>query len=225
MSAAASVSLVVCDMAGTTVEDAGQVARAFSEALSAFGVEVGEERLRSVRGASKREAIRALLSGEPGRESEAQAAYQLFCKLLRERYAGEEPRPVAGAPEVFEWLRARAVRVALNTGFDREITELLLASLGWTSDVVDAVVCGEEVPQGRPAPYMIFRAMEKTGILCVHHVANVGDTALDLQAGHNAGVRWNVGVLSGAHERSTLETAPHTHVLPSIASLPELWEL
>jgi hypothetical protein len=31
-------------------------------------------------------------------------------------------------------------------------------------------------------------------------------------------------VLSGAHERNTLETAPHTHVLPSIASLPELWE-
>jgi len=54
-------------------------------------------------------------------------------------------------------------------------------------------------------------------------VACVGDTTLDLLAGHNAGVRWNIGVLSGAHGRPALEGAPHTHLLPSVADLLGLW--
>jgi GNAT superfamily N-acetyltransferase len=114
--------------------------------------------------------------------------------------------------------------VALNTGFDRETTDLLLAALGWAGGTVDAVVCGDDVPQGRPAPYLIFRAMEAVGATDVQRVAVVGDTVLDLQAGYNAGVGWNIGVLTGAHDRKTLEAAPHTHILASVAEVPGLWQ-
>ena len=85
---------------------------------------------------------------------------------------------------------------------------------------MDAVVCGDDVAEGRPAPYMIFRAMELTRTASVHHVANVGDTTLDLLAGHHAGVRWNIGVLSGAHDAARLAGAPHTHLAASVAVLP-----
>lgn len=122
-------------------------------------------------------------------------------------------------------LRERGVRIAANTGFDRETTAMLLDALGWGGDFFDAVVCGDDVVLGRPAPDLIFRAMESAGACDVHRVANVGDTALDLLAGHDAGVRWNVGVLSGAHDRSQLEEAPHTHLLPSVAELPSLWDV
>jgi len=47
---------------------------------------------------------------------------------------------------------------------------------------------------------------------------------LDLQAGHNAGLRWNIGVLSGAHSRVQLQAQPHTHLLASVAELPAIWE-
>ena len=57
-----------------------------------------------------------------------------------------------------------------------------------------------------------------------HQVTNVGDTVLDLQAGQNAGVRFNLGVLSGAHTREQLEREPHTYLLSSVAELPALWE-
>jgi phosphonatase-like hydrolase len=113
--------------------------------------------------------------------------------------------------------------VALNTGFDRDITELLLQSLNWKESMVDAVVCGDQVREGRPAPYLIFHAMKATATTSVRQVANVGDTVLDLRAGHNAGVHWNIGVLSGAHDRQLLESAPHTHLLPSIKELLNLW--
>jgi len=80
------------------------------------------------------------------------------------------------------------------------------------------------VAQGRPAPYLIFRAMEKSGVTILHQVTNVGDTVLDLQAGQNAGVLYNIGVLSGVHAREQLEREPHTHLLSSVATLPALWE-
>jgi len=128
-----------------------------------------------------------------------------------------------GAVETFAWLRERGAKVALNTGFDREITELLVAALGWNRGVVDAVVCGDEVRRGRPAPQLIFRCMEATDTICVGKVAVVGDTILDLQAGHNVGARWNIGVLSGAHRREQMEREPHTHLLASVADLPSIF--
>ena len=70
---------------------------------------------------------------------------------------------------------------------------------------------------------MIFRAMEWTGVISVHRVMVVGDTVRDLEAGYHAGVRYNVGVLSGAHDAAQLAPANPTHLVPSVAGLPGLW--
>jgi len=218
------VELVIFDMAGTTVEDNGEVPDAFAGALSEHGIRVSPEQLDAVRGSSKQQAVLGLVPEGPGRESRAAAVYGSFRERLADRYRTDGVRAVAGAAETFRWLRERGVRVALNTGFDRETTALLLDALGLDRRVFDAVVCGDDVPRGRPAPYLIFRAMEAAGVSSVHVVANVGDTVLDLRAGRNAGVRWNVGVLSGAHGRAALEAEPHTHLLASVAELPGLWD-
>ncbi|HJQ34870.1 MAG TPA: phosphonatase-like hydrolase [Pyrinomonadaceae bacterium] len=218
------VELVIFDLAGTTVEDGGEVPDAFASALAAHGVEVTREQLKGVRGSSKRQAVLRFIPDGPERQARAAAVYATFREHLARRYESGGVRAVAGAAETLRALRGRGVRVALNTGFDRETTALLLGALGWDGRVVDAVVCGDDVAQGRPAPYLIFRAMEAAGAASVHRVANVGDTALDLRAGHNAGVRWNVGVLSGAHDRTLLEREPHTHLLSSVAELLGLWE-
>jgi phosphonatase-like hydrolase len=218
------VELVVMDMAGTTVHDGGEVPAAFTAALAAHGIAVSADEIAGFRGASKREVIRRLVARHrpDAPPSRADEAYDGFRAALAERY-GAGVHAVEGAEDVFDWLRRRGVRIALNTGFDRTITDLLLDALGWREGIVDAVVCGDEVREGRPAPYLIFRAMEATGAASVHRVMNVGDTELDLRAGWNAGLAWNIGVLSGAHPRDRLERAPHTHLIESVASLPELW--
>lgn len=212
-------ALVVFDLAGTTVHDGGEVAAAFTGALEDGGIAVGAAALTQVRGASKREAIRRFFPEGAAGDRSAAAAYAAFRERLRAGLSAGA-QPVDGAREAFEGLRAAGIRVALNTGFDREITGLLLDSLGWRDGVADAVVCGDDVAEGRPAPYMIFRAMELTRTASVHQVANVGDTTLDLLAGHHAGVRWNIGVLTGAHDAARLADAPHTHLAASVAALP-----
>jgi phosphonatase-like hydrolase len=217
------LELVIFDLAGTTVEDHGQVPEAFTAALAEQGIEVTPDQVKNVRGSSKRQALLSLIPAGPEKARLADQAYVSFQAHLAQRYASEGVRAIPGAELAFGSLRERGVRVALNTGFDREMTGLLLGALGWAEGVVDAVVCGDDVTRGRPAPYLIFRAMEATGARSVHNVANVGDTTLDLQAGYNAGVHWNIGVLSGAHDRQALESAPHTHVLSSVAEVTRLW--
>jgi phosphonatase-like hydrolase len=215
------LELVVFDMAGTTVRDDGRVPGAFAAALRNHGIEATEEQVRSVRGSSKREALRRFVPA--GGSCRLDDVYASFRRELAELYSSGGVHPVPGAEAAFVALRSRGVRVALNTGFDRDTTSLLLDALGWTTGIVDAVVCGDDVPAGRPAPYLIFRAMEATGACRVRSVANVGDTSLDLQAGFNAATGWNIGVLSGAHDRETLESAPHTHVISSVAALESVW--
>jgi phosphonatase-like hydrolase len=215
-------ALVVFDLAGTTVRDDGQVPAAFTAALAEHGIRVTPEQIAGVRGASKREAIRLLVPPGPDYESRVEDAYTAFRTGLSRLYGNGGVAAVGGAEATFAWLRARQVRIALNTGFDRTITGLLLSALGW-SRVADTVVCGDDVPRGRPAPELILRAMELTGVRDPARVANVGDTTLDLEAGHQAGVRFNVGVLSGAHDRDRLAKAPHTHLLTGVSELPSLW--
>jgi phosphonatase-like hydrolase len=212
--------LVIFDLAGTTVRDDGQVATAFVAALGDYGITIEPPQLAAVRGASKAEAVRRLVPPGPEQARTASAVYERFRERLAAEYSARGVRSVADAGSIFQELRSCGIRVALTTGFDREITDLLLASLGWKDHAVDAVVCGDDVPQGRPAPFLIFRAMETTGVSAVRDVANVGDTALDLQAADNAGVRWNIGVLSGAGRREDLSREPHTLLIDSIADLP-----
>ncbi len=217
-----AIKLVVADMAGTTVKDSGDVARAFSAALAEHGIHASAQEINAVRGASKRTAIATLVPDGYGAEvPRVEAVYATFKSHLRRAFT-HAAEPIAGVVETFAWLRARGIKLALNTGFDRDITNLLIDALQWRS-VADAVICGDDVPQGRPAPYMIFRAMEATATVDVGHVLNVGDTVSDLQAARNAGVAASVGVLSGAHRRDQLAAEPHSFLIERFADLPDLW--
>jgi phosphonoacetaldehyde hydrolase len=57
----------------------------------------------------------------------------------------------------------------------------------------DASICADDVPQGRPAPWMLFRAAEQLGVYPLSRVVAVDDTPVGVEAGRNAGA-WVVGV-------------------------------
>ncbi len=213
--------LVVFDLIGTTVQADDAVPRAFAEAVAAEGLTLTAAQIQGVRGATKRLALAQLLPEGPGHAQRVERAYGRFQARLRAVYAPGTVAEVPGAAAAIARLRAAGVKVALNTGFDRALTTHLLDAMGW-GEIADVVVCGDEVAAGRPAPDLIQRAMAATGVLAPDRVANVGDTALDLRAGAAAGVRWNIGVWSGAHDRATLEAAPHTRLCASVADVPAL---
>jgi phosphonatase-like hydrolase len=223
-----NLDLAIFDLGGTTIRDSGQVPEAFIATLQAAGFEVSSEELQQARGASKREVIRSFVERRyPASSTEIQAQtariFDAFRDNLAGRFSREGIQVLPGVAETFAWLHGRQVKIAINTGFDRAITTLVLQAAGWDPAVIGAVVCGDDVTQGRPAPYLIFHAMESLGVTDVRRVAVVGDTVLDLQAGWNAGVRWNIGVWSGAHPREKLAQAPHTHLFAGVGDLPAVW--
>ncbi len=125
-----------------------------------------------------------------------------------------------GVSETFELLKKNNIKIAVDTGFDRLITDALLERLGWIKNKrIDFSVTSDEVVQGRPFPDMIFRAMEYCKIRDARLVAKVGDTPVDLQEGDAAGCGLVIGVTTGAFTRDVLEREKHTHL---ILSLPEI---
>jgi phosphonatase-like hydrolase len=217
-----AIKLVIFDVAGTIVEDRGEVLGAFSTALERHGVAHTTAELKEWKGASKLEVIRHFVERQAGptaRDSTIAAVYAAFRVELERHYRDGGVLPIPGAAEIFQWLCERDILIATTSGFYREISELILELTGWR-DVFSARISSSDVPMGRPAPYMIFRAMEAAGVTSVGEVVNVGDTPLDLQAGTNAGVREVVGVLTGLHGRERLQREPHTCLLGSVAELP-----
>jgi phosphonatase-like hydrolase len=219
------LKLVIFDIAGTIIQDDGEVVNAFSSALRQNGIPFTEDELKQWKGASKREVIQHFAARhEPdGAKTDLiEATYGCFLAEL-ERHYSASLRPVEGAAMTFGWCRDHDIQLATTTGFYREISDRVLEKAGW-KHLFAANVSSSDVRQGRPAPYMIFRAMEATGVQDVRQVLNIGDTPLDLQSASNAGVRGVVGVLTGAHKRESLERHPHTHIIGSVAELPELIE-
>jgi phosphonatase-like hydrolase len=223
----ANLELVVFDIGGTTMVDNGQVPRAFEDVVRRHGIAMSPEEIVQWRGASKREAVAYFVRRHYGADDTQNATrmtqiYGDFKDHLRHTFNTEGVQVIAGAAETFAWLHERHIRCALTSGFDRDIVQLILEALQWDKGVIDATVSGDEVAKGRPAPYMIFRAMEYCNIMSAQAVANVGDTMLDMEAGRNAGVALNVAVLSGAHSRDKLLQSPYTHMLDSVAALPKV---
>lgn len=218
------IELVALDIAGTTIDDGGSVYDALRAAVEERGATVADTDLQKWMGTDKIAAITALLElgGVQPDRSLALDAFDRFRDILATAYAEQPPTVLPGVADAIARLRAAGVRVALTTGFSDDVVEPLLASVGWRVGAqLDAVITTSDVPAGRPAPYMIFRAMERTGVIDVRTVLAAGDTVVDLEAARNAGAV-AVGVLTGQTPRPALEAAPHGHILSSVAELPEL---
>jgi phosphonatase-like hydrolase len=213
-------ALACLDMAGTTVRDDGAVESAFEAALATVGIEPGSRRHDEARalvletmGWSKADVFAALLDAEA-----AARATAAFAVAYEQTVATGAVQEIPGARDVLRELRASGVQVCLSTGFAPSTRDALLDALGWRSEI-DLALSPADVGRGRPAPDLILGAMERLGVGDPAAVAVAGDTVSDLAAGTAAHAGAVIGVLSGAHDRDTLEAVPHSALIPDITGL------
>jgi phosphonoacetaldehyde hydrolase len=205
------IRLVVFDWAGTTVDHGcfGPVA-AFIEAFASQGVEVTSSEARGPMGLHKKDHIRVMLQlpqvaerwrrahGRDWNEADVQELYRRFMPRQLE-VIEQHSRLVPGLLECVAELRRLGVRIGATTGYFREAAEHLYDSARSQGFVPDHCVCAEEVPAGRPAPWMVFRIMEALDIYPPAAVLKVGDTVPDIGEGLHAGA-WSVGVVRSSSE-------------------------
>jgi phosphonatase-like hydrolase len=224
VAAAPAIRLIVLDVGGTIIQDRGDVPEALQGALAKRGMTVTPDEIARWRGASKREVVRHFVderstADSAGKDTLAATIYADFNTRAIEVY--KDVPAIAGAEKAFQKLRQSGYLLASSTGFGREIAASIFQRLRWEKYFA-AMITSDDVAQGRPAPYLIFHAMEAARVSNVAEVLAVGDTPLDLQAGKNAGIRGVIGVLSGASNEERLLPEPHTDILSSVAELPAL---
>jgi len=218
------IELVVLDMAGTTVRDDGVVERAFQRAAERTGVasrmpwEDALAFVRTTMGQSKLDVFTHLAGGDTVAATAATAAFeQAYGELVVEEGVEE----IAAAADVIRGLRADGITVALTTGFAPVTRDAILSALGW-HDLVDFALSPIDAGRGRPAPDLVLTAALRARVTAVDRIAVAGDTTSDVQSGLRAGAGLVAGVLTGAHDRATLEAAGAHHVLASVAEFPAL---
>jgi phosphonatase-like hydrolase len=213
------IKLVVLDIGGTLIADHGEVPDAMLGAFSRHGVTVTPQEFAEWRGASKREMVRHFVGREHKSDSLIEPIYADFMATATKAY--EKVQPIPGAEKAMQELAAMKLLLATTTGFDQVLTTAILSRLGWQHYFV-ASISSDQVREGRPAPYMLFHAMEAAGVYDPAQVIAVGDTPLDLQAATNGGMGAAIGVYSGAATEERLRKERNTGVLPSVAELPDL---
>jgi len=224
-----SIALVVFDIAGTTVKDDNRIGEAFQATLEKFGYAVPLERINPFMGYEKNEAIREILKPfSNGNESIDDALvssiHRSFVgRMVRFYETTTELEPLPHVEATFEVLRGKGVKIALNTGFSRNIADVILGRLGWYErELIDFVVASDEVAQGRPHPDMIHKLMAKAGVAAPVEVAKVGDTEVDINEGRNAGCRYVIGVTTGAFTGAALEPYQPTHIIDDIRQVVDI---
>ncbi len=200
------VRLVAFDWAGTIVDFGCQApALAFVELFAKEGVEITVEQARGPMGIDKREHIAALLDdaeiaatwreehGAAPTRAEGDRLFEQFHDI-QVRAALDRAKLIPGVLEVVDWLRDRDVRIATNTGYFQAVLDAVLLVAAEQGLAADSNVCATQVPEARPAPWMLVTNMLETGVYPPAAVVKVGDTVPDIQEGLNAGA-WTVGVV------------------------------
>jgi phosphonatase-like hydrolase len=225
-----NIKLAVFDMAGTTIHDESSVAKSFQSALKKHGYAlVTLEEANQKMGYSKPQAIRELLEiHEPNlaliTEELVMEIHASFVSGMVDFYTHDTSvRAVVDAEAVFAALHQLGIKVALDTGFNREITDIILARVGWTDgSLVDATAASDEVPQGRPFPFMIQKIMAELGIEDPKSVIKIGDTEVDVNEGHNAGCLMSIAITSGVFSREQLVDHRPSHFAATLTEVLEI---
>lgn len=216
-------TLAIFDMAGTTINDRDEVYRVLREATEREGATYSDAQFQEWMGTEKKWAIRNLLDigGVNVTEELVEQAWTWFREELRRTYSEQPPVAIEGVEQALADLRARGIKVGLSTGFSREIADIILESMGWGVGVnLDASVTADQVGRGRPAPDMILRVMEMTGVEDTSQVISVGDTAADIRSAQAAGVT-SVGVLTGHLSLAQFVELGAGQVLRSVADIAD----
>ncbi len=202
---------IVLDWAGTTM-DYGCYAPAvvFVEVFRDKGVPITMEEARVPMGAHKRVHIASIAKlpavaerwrsahGQDCTEADVDAMFAAFVPLqlgCLAQYADLIP----GCLEAVAAFRGRGLKIGSTTGYTTPMMELLLAEARQRGYEPDVSVCADDVPYGRPEPWMCLENAMRMRVFPMHAIVKVGDTLPDIAEGRNAGM-WTIGLAKTGNE-------------------------
>lgn len=205
------IRAVFFDWAGTII-DYGSCAPAgaFIAAFREHGVLVTQSEAREPMGRAKWDHVAALLAmptvaarwqdahGRTATSADIDAIYASF-QPLQQAVLADHAELIPGFLDTVAFLRQQGIRIGTSTGYSRIQTAVLLQAAKEQGFVPDAAVCAEDVPAGRPAPWMLLENARQLQIYPGSAIITVDDTPVGIEAGRNADT-WTVGVTRSGNE-------------------------
>ncbi len=217
------IKMVVFDMAGTTIDEGNIVYKTLMKCINNAGFNMSLELVLAIgAGKEKRQAIKDIIATEQaaGNDLLVNSIYEIFVGELAVAYNSFDIKPQEGAMELFGALRSKGILVVLNTGYNGTTARAILQQVHWRVGIeIDGLVTASDVQHNRPNPDMILLAMEKFGVTDAGEVAKVGDSAIDIEEGRNAGCGLTVGITTGAHTQAQLLIANPSHIIQHLNEL------
>ena len=137
------------------------------------------------------------------------------------RHQDATTRAYDGAVAAVAALKARGHPLAVVTGKLAGMAARTLAQVG-LDGVVDALVGSDSCPHHKPHPEPVLLALERLGRPPAEGLF-VGDSVVDVQAGHAAGVTTVAALWGATAGEVLLAQSPH-HALRDVRELPALVE-
>lgn len=202
---------VLLDWAGTTIDFGCFAPVAASIRLfEQFGIKISEQDARKPMGLNKRDHIIAILSephikeawvkeyNKPWKEDDVDTLYHSFlplqCEVILE-YGSLLPDTL----DAMECFRKMGLKIGSNTGYNDTIMQSLALHARHQGFVPDVTITGSQVREGRPKPWMAFKAAEALDIFPMSRMVKIGDTVPDIHEGLNAGM-WTISVVHSSSE-------------------------
>jgi phosphonoacetaldehyde hydrolase len=208
---------VIFDWAGTLADHGSRapvaaLLRVFSDAR--VPVTIAEARLSM--GLAKKKHIESILAiprvqtawtaihGAAPTQIDADALYARFIPQQLECLETHSEL-IEGIPEAANRLRARGLRIGTTTGYTRPMLDYLLMRASQQGFTPDFAACPDDVPAGRPAPYMCYLNAIRLETHPLWTLVKIGDTPVDIEEGLNAGM-WTIGITRTGNEVGLTQT-------------------
>ena len=218
----ASVQLMIVDLMGTLIADDGLVEHAYAAALRHAGIEpdspesaAAQSTISAMAGRPTLDVLTAALTDPVLAEESTWAFDDAVLSKVPDLVEIDE------ASIALESLAAQGIILAVTTSFTPEVRKAVLAHVGW-SDRFAMTLSAHGRRRGHPAPDLLLEAILALRIDSVSQVAIVGDNPADLEAGNRAGAGLVIGVRTGSASADQLAISPHTHLVNSIADVPNV---
>lgn len=218
--------MIIFDMAGTAVDEDNLVYKTIQSVMIDHGHRVDLDLVLLIgAGKDKWQAIHDILheltGGEPSSD-EINNLYQDFQEKLDFTYQVAPMKLFDDVADIIPVLRNNNIRVVFNTGYTRPVAEKILARINCRLETdIDGLVTSSDVLRGRPAPDMIWKACDQFGIK-PNETVKIGDSGIDIEEGRNAGVRYCIGVTTGAQKRATLAEVNPDFIFDSARELLDI---
>lgn len=216
-----SIRMLVCDMAGTTIQEKGIVYNSLYKTVKLIKPKLMKSEIEQFSGYNKLEVIKYFVEQQK-MDSPTTVINNLdseFNYYLKKEYSNNASVKLIHPALLpyFNVLRYNDIKICLNTGYNKDIQNLLIDKLGML-DYIDDYISSEEVDRGRPYPFMIERLMTRNNVEYPSEVIKIGDSIVDIKEGKNAGCK-TVGVLSGVDSKALLQYENPDYIINNIMSL------